>query len=312
VTTPAELGVIVVGDLATDVVARYDQPLAAGSDTPAHVRILGGGSGANTAAWLAASGVPTTFVGVVGADEAGATRGAARAATGVRPSVRRAEDAATGSVVVLSRAGERTMLSERGANRLLSPADVDAGLATGAGHLHLSGYTLLEPPARDAGRYALAAAARAGLTTSVDLAAAAIMRRLGAGSFLDWVRGADLLLANVDEASALVGDGSPTEPVELAVRLAGWAGHAVVKCGAAGAVWASAGGEITEVAAAPASVVDPTGAGDAFAAGLLSAWLSGGSPEEALRAGTRTGATAVGLIGGRPTPPPGRPTRPRR
>ncbi|GII20508.1 carbohydrate kinase family protein [Planosporangium mesophilum] len=291
---------VVVGDLATDVVARYELPLAAGSDTPAHVRILGGGSGANTAAWLAASGVPTTFVGVVGADEAGSTRVAELAATGVRASVRRAADTATGSVVVLSRGGDRTMLSERGANRLLSPADVDAGLATGAGHLHLSGYTLLEPPARDAGRYALAAAARAGLTTSVDLAAAAIMRRLGAGSFLDWVRGADLLLANVDEASALVGDGTP---VELAVRLAGWAGHAVVKCGAAGAVWASAGGEITEVAAAPASVVDPTGAGDAFAAGLLSAWLSGGSPEEALRAGTRTGAAAVGLVGGRPAPP---------
>jgi sugar/nucleoside kinase (ribokinase family) len=296
VTTAA----VVVGDVVTDVVAIHDRPLAAGSDTPARVSMLGGGSGANTAAWLAASGVSTAFVGVVGADLAGAARVAELTAAGVHAVVRRADSAATGSVVVLSRAGERTMLSDRGANLLLSPEDVDAGLASGARHLHLSGYTLLDPPARAAGRYALAAAARGGLTTSVDLAAAEMVRRVGAAAFLSWVRGTDLILANLEEAAVLVGDGSPGE---LATRLAGWAGHGVVTCGAAGAVWASAGGEVVEVPAVPASVVDATGAGDAFAAGLLSAWLSGGSPAQALRAGTSLGAAAVGLAGGRPTPP---------
>ncbi|HEV7899657.1 MAG TPA: PfkB family carbohydrate kinase [Planosporangium sp.] len=304
VTTPAAptsaVTALVVGDVATDVLARHELPLARGSDTPARVSMLGGGSGANTAAWLAASGVPTAFVAVVGGDVAGTARVAELTSVGVRVVVRRTDDAPTGSVVVLSSAGERTMLSDRGANLLLCPADVDAGLATGARHLHLSGYTLLDPPARDAGRYALAAAARAGLTTSVDLAAAAVLRRVGAAAFLSWVRGTDLLLANSDEANAVVGDGSPAE---LATRLAGWARHAVVKCGAAGAVWASTSGEIIEAGAQPASVVDATGAGDAFAAGLLSAWLSGGSPAEALRAGTRAGAAAVTVVGGRPTPP---------
>jgi sugar/nucleoside kinase (ribokinase family) len=298
-TTPAATAVV-VGDVVTDVLALHDRPLAVGSDTPARVRMLGGGSGANTAAWLAASGVPTTFVGVVGADEAGSARVAELTALGVRASVRRTGDAPTGGVVVLSSAGERTMISDRGANLLLSPADVDAGIAAGARHLHLSGYTLLDQPARDAGRYALAAAARAGLTTSVDMAAAAIVRRVGPAAFLSWVRGTDLLLANSDEASALVGDGSPAD---LAVRLTGWAGHAVVKCGAAGAVWACAGGEVVEASAEPCSVVDATGAGDAFTAGLLSAWLAGGSPAEALHAGTSTGAAAVSVVGGRPTPP---------
>jgi sugar/nucleoside kinase (ribokinase family) len=291
---------VVVGDIVTDVLAVHEPPLATGSDILASVSMLGGGSGANTAVWLAASGVPTAFVGVVGADEAGAARVAELTAMGVRPAVRRADGTATGSVVVLSSAGERTMLSDRAANLLLSPADVDAGLASGARHLHLSGYTLLDRPARDAGRYALAAAARRGLTTSVDMAAAAIVRRVGATEFLSWVRGVDLLLANVDEAGTLVGEGSP---VELAARLAGWAGHAVVTCGAAGAVWASAGREVIEVLAQPASVVDATGAGDAFAAGLLSAWLAGESPTEALRAGTAMGAAAVSAVGGRPTRP---------
>ncbi|NJC68365.1 sugar kinase [Planosporangium thailandense] len=289
---------VVVGDLVTDVVAVSGQPLVAGSDIPAAVAVRGGGSGANTAAWLAASGVPTAFVGVVGADGAGADRVAELTDLGVRAVVRRAEGAATGSVVVVSHGGERTMLSDRGANLLLSPADVDAGLASGARHLHLSGYVLLAPPAREAGRYALAAARRHGLTTSVDLAAAAIMRRVGPAEILSCVEGVDLILANRQEAAVLVGEAAPAE---LAARLAASAGRAVVKCGAAGAVWARARGEVIEAAAQPVSVVDATGAGDAFTAGLLAAWLSGGSPAEALRAGTSLGAAAIGLIGGRPT-----------
>jgi sugar/nucleoside kinase (ribokinase family) len=47
-------------------------------------------------------------------------------------------------------------------------------------------------------------------------------------------------------------------------------------------------------------VLDPTGAGDAFAAGLLAAWLSGAPPAEALRAGVALGARAVQVVGSRP------------
>jgi ribokinase len=286
--------VLVVGDVMTDVLAVHAPPLAVGSDTPAQVTMRGGGSGANTAAWLAALRVPPIFVGVVGTDEAGAARVAELTAAGVRAVVRRAGGAATGTVVVLSDGGDRTMLCDRGANLLLSPADVDAGLAAGATHLHLSGYALLDHRCRPAGQHALAAM---GITTSVDAASAAPLRLVGAAAFLAWVRGTDLLLANLDEAVALVGDGSP---VELAARLTGWARHAVVKCGADGAVWASAGRDPVSVPAPSVPVVDPTGAGDAFAAGLLASWLGGGSPIDALHAAVAAGATAVGVVGGRP------------
>lgn len=286
--------VLVVGDVMTDVLAVHVAPLAVGSDTPAQVTMRGGGSGANTAAWLAALRVPPVFVGVVGTDEAGAARVAELTAAGVRTAVRRADGAATGTVVVLSTGSERTMLCDRGANLLLSPDDVDAGLGLGATHLHLSGYALLDRRSRPAGQHALAAA---GVTTSVDAASAAPLRQVGAAAFLSWVRGTDLLLANLDEAVALVGDGSPAV---LAARLTGWARHAVVKCGADGAVWATAGRDPVSVAAPSVPVVDPTGAGDAFAAGLLSSWLAGGPPTDALYAAVAAGATAVGTVGGRP------------
>jgi sugar/nucleoside kinase (ribokinase family) len=58
------------------------------------------------------------------------------------------------------------------------------------------------------------------------------------------------------------------------------------------ALWTD-GDEIVRVPAEPADVVDTTGAGDAFAAGLLAGHLDGAGPREALAAGCRTAARAV-------------------
>ena len=75
--------------------------------------------------------------------------------------------------------------------------------------------------------------------------------------------------------------------------------------GAAGAVWYGP----TRPVSAPAQlvpVVDPTGAGDAFAAGLLASWVTahaGPEPAAALSAAATAGALAVGLVGARPPVP---------
>jgi len=75
--------VVVVGDIVTDVVARPTRPIAADSDTDAAIALTGGGAAANTAVWLAAAGVRTDLVAVVGADAAGAERVAELEASGV-------------------------------------------------------------------------------------------------------------------------------------------------------------------------------------------------------------------------------------
>ena len=303
--------VLVVGDLVTDVLAGYTGALLAGSDTPARIRLTGGGSAANTAAWLATTGRPVTFVGVTGADPAGAELVAALCAGGVDCAVRRAGGAATGTVVVLSTPAERTMLFDRGANALLAPADIDAALAgaPGAVHLHLSGYALFDPGTRPAARYALRAAAAAGLSTSVDAASAGPLARAGAAAFRDWVAGTGVLLANEDEARVLTGTGPGTlvPPYRLLPPagqppVPGDRAGVVLKRGAAGAAWAGRDGTAAEVPAEPVPVVDPTGAGDAFAAGFLHAWLAAAGPVDALRAGTRLGAAAVARAGARPGP----------
>jgi len=288
--------VLVVGDVITDVIARPAAAPAHASDTPATVRITGGGAAANTASWLVEAGVAVTLVARVGDDLAGRERCAELAALGVRCAVAVDPTAPTGAIVVLvALDGERTMLTDRGASLHLSPADVDAGFGT-ATHLHLSAYALLDAATRPAGMHALARARAAGMTLSVDAASAEPLRTAGPAAFRRWIDGVDLLLANAEEASVLTGI---DEPATAAEKLLSTAGAVVVKRGADGAVWRSAGVRVA-VPAEATDVVDSTGAGDAFAAGLLSAWLRGGDPAAALRAGAAFGARAASAIGARP------------
>ncbi|MFI6759634.1 carbohydrate kinase family protein [Micromonospora sp. NPDC050417] len=291
--------IIAVGDIVTDVLAVLSAPLTTGSDTPAGIRLTGGGQAANTAAWLAWRNVPVTLVAVVGDDEPGRSRLAELTAHGVDCAVRHCPDTPTGTVIVLARDGERTMVNDRGANLRLAPADVESALdrAGDARHLHLSAYTLLDPASRAAGRHALAAARGRGHTTSVDAASAEPLRQVGPAVFLDWVRDVDLLLANADEAEALAGAGSAHAQAEM---LTGTVRNAVVKRGGDGAVWASRGGATIEAVTRRIPVRDATGAGDAFAAGLLAAWVEGATPDVALALGSELGAVAVSVVGARP------------
>ncbi|WP_433057601.1 carbohydrate kinase family protein [Dactylosporangium sp. CS-033363] len=287
------MSVLVIGDVVTDILTVHEGPLAIGSDTIAAVRIAGGGSAANTAVWLAAAGSAVAFAGVAGEDEPGDARLAELHQAGVTTSVRRVPGVATGTVVVLTSDAERTMFTDRGANRLLARADVERALdLPGLRHLHLSAYVLFDPDCAPAGRFALAEARRRGFTTSLDAASAAPLEQLGGADFLSSVPRPSLLFANLDEARVL-GSADPADLRHLADGV-------IVKSGAAGASWAGA----NDTASAPgrrlAAIVDPTGAGDAFAAGFLTAWLAGGTPQAALEAGNDLGARAVAKLGGRP------------
>lgn len=292
------LHVVVVGDVMVDVLAAMSGPLARGSDTPSRVTTGGGGSAANVAAWLAAQGVPTTYAGKVGDDTLGRESVAALVDHGVTVYAATDPDLATGTCVVLVEpGGERSMLPDAGANAGLVPEDLPSHLFRPGTHLHLSGYTLLNEGSREAGLAALQQARQVGMTVSVDPSSAAPLERVGVARFLGWTEGADLLLANRDEAALLAGT---PEPHAAASKLGDTYREVVVKLGRDGALWQQ--GFIT--ASAPAErgveVVDTTGAGDAFAAGFLASWLLHPEPEAALAAGNRLAARAVGSVGARP------------
>jgi sugar/nucleoside kinase (ribokinase family) len=125
-------------------------------------------------------------------------------------------------------------------------------------------------------------AREAGMKVSVDPASAAPLAN--DPIFLDRITPIDLLLPNEDEAAVL---GRQLKVPEV-----------VITRGARGATWTNGFETVSERAVPVDDVRDTTGAGDAFAAGFLSAWP--GPPEPALAAGARLAAEAVQLAGGRP------------
>jgi sugar/nucleoside kinase (ribokinase family) len=283
--------VTVVGDLAVDVLVAPSGSPAPGRDVPARITTSGGGAGANTAAWLAHLGVDVTLVARVGDDAAGRAAVEELRSAGVRPAVAVDAGAPTAAVVVLLGAdGERTMLSDRGAAARLAPSDLLP--LPGVDHLHLSGYVLLDAASRPAGLAALAAAHAAGAGTSVDPQATGTFPR----ALLDGLGGIDLLMPNADELAALTGSPEPAS----ATSLLGGMGAVVASRGAAGASWVDRDG-VRSVSSPAVDVTDRTGAGDAFDAGVLAAWLGGAGPEAALSAGCAAGAEAVSRRGARPS-----------
>jgi sugar/nucleoside kinase (ribokinase family) len=293
--------ILVVGDVAMDVVALLETPIALGSDTPAQIRVTGGGQGANTAAWLARLGRPVTLAATVGADRFGDIRLAELAELGIQCVIRRCPDAVTGTIIALSLGAERTMITQRGANLQLAERDIDAALAAApdAGHLHLSGYVLADAESRPAGRHALALARDRRMTVSVDAASTQPLREAGVARWLNLVTDVDLLLANAAEAQELTGR---AEPERAASELTAVARNVVVKLGPAGALWCGRDGLRIRSNGRRVTAVDPTGAGDAFAAGLLTAWTGGGDPAVALEQADAVGAAAVARIGAGPAP----------
>jgi sugar/nucleoside kinase (ribokinase family) len=286
---------IIVGDVMMDVTARIDSDIAYASDTPAHVTLQPGGVAANTSAWMASDGKAVTLVGCVGDDAFGHAIRSQLEALGVDVRLQESPTHPTGTcVVVVDRRRERTMFPDSGANADLTVERV-AGLITADTHVHVSGYTILNPATRHVGLAVLALAEQAGATRSLDPASAAPMRAQ-LPLFRDLLPRVHVLLANEDEAAVLTGVDDPHEGLE---RLADVVPVVVVKVGARGAL--ARDGSIT--VAAPAhqqDVVDTTGAGDAFTAGFLPAWRAGATLAVAVEQGQRLAAAAVGRVGASP------------
>jgi sugar/nucleoside kinase (ribokinase family) len=247
----------VLGDAHLDVVVCPDGPVAEETDTPARTWVGAGGQAANVAAWIAALGGQARLIAARGTDLAARLVGSDLRQRGVDlrgPAV----EGPTGVVVSLSYDGvSRSMLTDRGVGPLLRSDALDHGWLAGCDLLHLPAYSLAREPVSGA---ALAAAARVP-RLSVDLSSTAVLTEYGADRFralLARLR-PEIVFGTEAEAELIGGPGG----AELAgIGLAGT--DFVVKLGARGV---RAGGRVYP--AHPVDAVDPTGAGDALAAGYL-------------------------------------------
>jgi sugar/nucleoside kinase (ribokinase family) len=288
---------VVLGDVMVDVVCRLNGPIAVGSDAPARIEFGYGGSAANVSAWAAVArgaGAAPVLAGRIGADDRGRAAEAELRAVGVDTRLAVDTERPTGTCVVLvGPDGERSMVPDPGANASLVEADLPEELLVEGAHLHLTGYTLVRDRSRAAGRAAIARARERGMSVSVDPSSAALL----SPAFMDELDGVALLLPNAEEAAVLSGE----EDVErAALSLADRVPEVAVTLGSEGAIWTDGTNVIKGDAESEVTVVDTTGAGDAFAAGFLTARLVGAAPGDALREGCRLAAAAVRTPGARP------------
>ncbi|MGK5519481.1 PfkB family carbohydrate kinase [Micromonospora sp. URMC 107] len=267
----AELDVMVVGQVARDLVLLVDEVPQAGGTTPVRRRReLLGGKGANQAVGLAQLGAAVGLLGVVGDDEVGERLLAQARADGIDVGwVRRRPDTATGLIVDVVDADARwRYLEDIPEATLLTPDDV-AGAAS-ALRAARAVLVQLQQPAR-AALAAARTAREAGRLVVLDGAPA------DAADVDALLALADVLRADAQEVELITGDA----PRDAAAGLA--AGRALLRRGPSllavevagkGNAFVWPDGELF-LPLSETPTVDDTGAGDAFVAALTLGVLRG-------------------------------------
>jgi sugar/nucleoside kinase (ribokinase family) len=277
--------IVSIGDLLLDISVIPDGGLLQDDDTPATITIGGGGQAANFCAWTATLGEHARLVTRVGEDERGRSLVAALEAIGVEVCAVWSFEATGAIAVIVGPDGRRTMATQRGASTGLGLDDLEETWFHDVHLIHVPAYSLFVEPLATATRSAISIVRDRGGMLAIDLSSAAGLKEYGPARMAYALARLkpEVLFANEAEAHTI---GVPLEHL---------AQVPVIKLGPAGcAIFGR------HVPAPPVEVVDPTGAGDAFAAAFCVAWLGGATPYEAGERAVATASRCVARAGARP------------
>ena len=246
-----------------------------------------GGSACNTMVGLAQLGVRASFLGMRGPDERGDRLESALRAAGLDTRLLRGK-LDTGCVLsAVTPDAQRTMFTSLGASGEIVPSDLDSISFDGVGLMYLEGYLLFNTPVFDK---LLEKANQAGVPVALDCGSFDVVQ-----IFRDHIRNLmasrriSALLANEDESKAL----TETDPEPSLEWIAQHVDLAVVKLGARGALLAEGHKRAVVHANSVPKVIDTTGAGDLWAAGLFAGLDRGW---DLAKAGHLAGAVAAEVI----------------
>lgn len=278
--------IVSIGDLLLDIAIVPEGPLVPDDDSPSKITLGGGGQAANFCAWTAAFGDAARLVARVGDDETGRRLVADLEARGVEVRAVWAGEPTGAIAVIIDRAGRRTMATHRGASVGLSPDDLDEHWFSDARLLHIPAYSLFVEPLASATRAAIRIVREAKGMLAVDLSSAAGIKTYGPSRMA-------YVLARLSPEVLFA---TEAEAATLAVPLESLAQVPVLKLGRKGcAVFGRT------IAAPEVKEVDPTGAGDTFAAAFCSAWLRGATPFESAERAVDAATQSVLVAGARPS-----------
>jgi sugar/nucleoside kinase (ribokinase family) len=293
------IDLLVVGDCNPDVLVLGDDvtpEFGQQEKLVTSISLVIGGSAAITAVAAARLGLRVALAATIGADPAGDFMLGQLAAAGVdTAAVLTLPSQGTGMTVALSHGADRAIITAVGAMTSLTAGDVPLGLLRRTRHLHISSYFLLEQSLGPGLAELLAEAQAGGTTTSLDTNWDPAGRWGG-----DQLRAAlahtDFLLPNETEAQRISGTATVSAAVPVLTALGP---KVVVKLGARGALCADGNDYHRVVPKVPDhAVVDATGAGDCFNAGLIAGLLSGLDLPSAARLGCAAGSASTAAAGG--------------
>ena len=256
--------ICVIGDINVDVITLLSGPLQKNTDTTSTNAITLGGSTCNVAVWLTHLDVNVDLVSAIGDDVLGSWVITQLQAFGVSDaSIRTVANNRTGTCVILvDETGARSMMPDFGANLVQIVDERLESLISESDVVVMSAYTFLRPESRKFALDVLECVEKSEARMVIDAASSSPIETTGADKVRKYLARADLVLANEDEFAALA-VGAPDNWTSEFKNL-------IVKRGERGALWLFKGQEVASVKAEPVKVLDTTGAGDAFCAGLLS------------------------------------------
>ena len=263
-TTKAHSKICVIGDINVDVITLLSGPLQKNTDTTSVNAITLGGSTCNIAVWLTHLGTETDMVGAIGDDVLGTWVITQLQAFGVSDKkIRTITNNRTGTCVILvDETGARSMMPDFGANLVQDVDQELENLISESDIVVMSAYTFLRPESRKFALDVLESVDKSNARMVIDAASSSPITNAGPDKVRKYLARADLVLANEDEFAALA-VGAPEDWTSEFKNL-------IVKRGERGALWLFKGQEVASVKAQDVKVLDTTGAGDAFCAGLLS------------------------------------------
>lgn len=248
-----------------------------------------GGSISNSLRALTHLGAQCAFIGKVGADALGKQYMETLRELGIHSHLIPSEHP-TGQVVSLvTPDGQRTMRTHLGAAATLQKEELSPHQFEKASLFFLEGHRLFDLPVA---KQAIAYAKAKGLKIALDLASFEVVNNFKEELFEILRHDVDIVFGNEDEARAMTGEGEEEtcrylgEMVETAIVLIGERG-----------CWVSHRGNVAHHSAFPVKAVDTTGAGDAFAAGFLYAYLQDHSMDVCAIYGALLGRAVVQVLG---------------